>query len=205
MNIYAEEGDCVVYLNKHGYQSSRDRANEIGLVEGGVYTVAYTDVSSSYTSVVLKEFPGESFNSVMFDDCIVDSQPNNTECDNLSMIPDQSGESFYTIMQDAQSISKVKVVAANHDMAICLADGPVYISKDQARAFFDLQDRVTPEANHFNDIFLAIKNNEPIEQYIEIPTWNFGKKSYEVIKTWKPALTIDFNLIHLYRVAETKV
>lgn len=68
MNIYAKEGDKVIYCNpNNGYQSDKNQCDRL-LKIGEVYTVNSTDVGSSYTDVYLKEFPMEVFNSVMFDD-----------------------------------------------------------------------------------------------------------------------------------------
>ena len=69
MNIYAKEGDKVVFLgsdeeiNKWG---NCDNPNNL-LVIGDTYTVDYTEVHSWHTKVFLKEVTG-NFNSNLFDD-----------------------------------------------------------------------------------------------------------------------------------------
>lgn len=68
MNIYAKEGDKVVFLNENGYDHEPEYARECGLVEGETYTVECTEVGGWRTEVYLQEFPGKSFNSVMFRD-----------------------------------------------------------------------------------------------------------------------------------------
>lgn len=68
MNIYAKNGDKVVFLNRNGYDRDPKNACERGLVEGGVYTVEQTEVGGWHTNVYLKEFPEHRFNSVMFRD-----------------------------------------------------------------------------------------------------------------------------------------
>lgn len=67
MNIYAEYGHRVVYLDANGYSIEREYARKAGLVRGGIYQVAYTDVYSSSTDVCLIGYNG-LFNSVMFED-----------------------------------------------------------------------------------------------------------------------------------------
>lgn len=67
MNIYAEYGHCVVYLDENGYDIEREYARKAGLVRGEIYQVAYTDVYSSSTDVCIIGYTG-LFNSVMFDD-----------------------------------------------------------------------------------------------------------------------------------------
>jgi hypothetical protein len=68
MNIYAEKGHKVVFLNKNGTESQRLSARKKGLIEGRVYTVESTEIGGYSTGVYLKEFPGYLFNSVMFAD-----------------------------------------------------------------------------------------------------------------------------------------
>ena len=68
MDIYAKKGDKVIFLNRNGHDWQPKQAVEIGLVEGNAYTVDHTKVYSCSTDVYLEEFPGVSFNSVMFRD-----------------------------------------------------------------------------------------------------------------------------------------
>lgn len=65
MNIYAVKGYKVIYTGKNGYDLDLKHANEY-LEIGKEYTVDYTMVSGSYTSVYLVEVPNTSFNSVHF-------------------------------------------------------------------------------------------------------------------------------------------
>ncbi|WP_110933782.1 hypothetical protein [Paenibacillus bouchesdurhonensis] len=67
MNIYSQKGDRVRFLNKNGHDWEPERAREIGLVEGEIYTVERTDVGGWHTDVYLQEIPGYHFNSVMFE------------------------------------------------------------------------------------------------------------------------------------------
>lgn len=67
MNIYAKEGDKVIYCNpENGYPSDQEQCKK-HLELNKVYTVDFTVVGQSHTSVHLKEFPKMSFNSVMFE------------------------------------------------------------------------------------------------------------------------------------------
>lgn len=68
MYIYANPGDKVVYANETaGWDWDQAHAAEF-LVLGNVYTVDHVEVDDSRTEVYLVEVPGESFNSVMFED-----------------------------------------------------------------------------------------------------------------------------------------
>lgn len=68
MNIYAENGDKVIFINDtSGYESDQEKAKKY-LEKGKVYTVAATDVGGWHTDVYLKEIPGQAFNSVLFED-----------------------------------------------------------------------------------------------------------------------------------------
>ncbi|MCP1306441.1 hypothetical protein [Paenibacillus tyrfis] len=72
MNIYAQKGDKVVFLNDNGHDWEPEHARKVGLKEGGVYTVECTEVGGCHTDVYLREFPGFGFNSVMFRDLKVE-------------------------------------------------------------------------------------------------------------------------------------
>jgi hypothetical protein len=67
MNIAAQKGTKVVYLDKGGYSSDKKHARKY-LKKNKIYTVDHTEVDDFYTEVYLQEFPGVSFNSVMFQD-----------------------------------------------------------------------------------------------------------------------------------------
>lgn len=70
MNIFAPKGTKVKFKS-----CSKDQWEYFGfdnpkglLKKGKVYTVASTDVRSSFTEVRLQEFPNHQFNSVCFDE-----------------------------------------------------------------------------------------------------------------------------------------
>jgi hypothetical protein len=68
MDVYARSGQKVVFANRNaGYPGERERVWNL-LTVGGEYTIERTDVGQSYTTVWLKELPGERFNSVFFND-----------------------------------------------------------------------------------------------------------------------------------------
>jgi hypothetical protein len=68
MNIYAKEGDKVVYAYpENGYKPEQEKAAKM-LELGKTYTVQATDVDSWATQVYLKEFTNVAFNSVLFED-----------------------------------------------------------------------------------------------------------------------------------------
>ncbi|WP_025682511.1 hypothetical protein [Paenibacillus maysiensis] len=90
MNIYAEKGHKVVFLNKNGHEQQRIRAREKGLIEGRVYTVEQTEVSGWSTGVYLAEVPNYGFNSVMFADLVMHT--NQTIFDQLNDLFDAAQE-----------------------------------------------------------------------------------------------------------------
>ena len=67
MNIYAQPGSQVRFLDENGHDYDKAKAHKF-LKKGKVYTVAHTEVGNWHTDVFLVEVPGEPFNSVMFDD-----------------------------------------------------------------------------------------------------------------------------------------
>lgn len=72
MNIYAKEGDKVKPIFKdgriqNGYDYQKVEA-QMYLKEGQVYIVDYTIVENWSSDVCLKEFPGQLFNTVHFED-----------------------------------------------------------------------------------------------------------------------------------------
>ncbi len=67
MNIYANEGDKVIFTGRGGHDKENADARK-QLKVGETYTVAETDVFGWNTDVYLKEFPGKPFNSVLFKD-----------------------------------------------------------------------------------------------------------------------------------------
>jgi hypothetical protein len=68
MDIYSEEGTKVRFRNKGGYDSEPKNAVKARLVEGEIYTVNFTNVGGWSSDVILKEFPGRRFNTVMFEE-----------------------------------------------------------------------------------------------------------------------------------------
>lgn len=67
MNIYAKDGDKVIFTNKGGYPHEQEAALEF-LKVGETYTVLRTYVDRSSTKVFLREVPEEWFNSCQFED-----------------------------------------------------------------------------------------------------------------------------------------
>ncbi len=67
MNIWAGKGDKVRYSGKNGYDSARERASKVFFVDQ-VLTIDRVEVDNSSTAVYFTEIPGQSFNSVMFED-----------------------------------------------------------------------------------------------------------------------------------------
>lgn len=68
MNIFARKGDKVVYCYPgNGYEYDQEVCKKY-LTLNGVYTVESTAVGQSHSSVILKEVPNRSFNTVMFSD-----------------------------------------------------------------------------------------------------------------------------------------
>lgn len=68
MDIYAKNGDRVVFRHPDaGYPHHSRKAKKL-LKAGQTYTVERTDVGGFHTDVYLVEFPGEGFNSVLFED-----------------------------------------------------------------------------------------------------------------------------------------
>jgi hypothetical protein len=55
----------VIYLNRQGYDSDREEANQY-LKEGEIYTVLHAEQTDDYT-YFLVEYPSVGFNSVMFE------------------------------------------------------------------------------------------------------------------------------------------
>lgn len=108
MNIYASRGSKVSFLNKNGYDRDLTYANEAGLKEGEVYTVLETEVGSWSSSVSLLEFPGKSFNTVMFDDAIMCAGVNiNTRKYKLDSLISQLEDSLANFSDDI-SLTKIK-------------------------------------------------------------------------------------------------
>lgn len=72
MNIYAKEGDKVIYLGKNGTNYDKEYANARLKVDE-IYTISYTEVGNWKTDVYLSEVEG-TFNSVMFKDLFGDEE-----------------------------------------------------------------------------------------------------------------------------------
>ena len=62
------KGRKVVFLNRNGYESERQRAAEL-FKEGEVLTVHEIYVGRSRSTVEFEEYPNMTFNTVMFADC----------------------------------------------------------------------------------------------------------------------------------------
>ena len=66
MSIYASHGTKVIFSAKGGCDNEIQHAIKTGLVVGSTYTVNCTRVDSFSSRVNLVEFPGKSFNTMMF-------------------------------------------------------------------------------------------------------------------------------------------
>ena len=67
MDIYSEPGTKVIFENPdNGWSHDQEKA-KAHLTVGEMYTVQITEVHSSHSHVILKEFPGIKFNTVMFE------------------------------------------------------------------------------------------------------------------------------------------
>lgn len=201
MNIYATPGSKVVFLNKHGCQFQRDDAILRGLEEGGVYVVRRTEVGQSSTAVYLEDF-AYGFNSVMFEDFMeeefLDTGPDFCQ---LSELPTEPYGSFLANAQGGGDY-QVEVVKVNDKMTICAEEGAIYITKEQAAKFFGF-----PELDEEQQLYVNIKNalkykdsSKTVEQKIDHYQWN--GTNYTVTSVWVPVeeSSINFNLIHNYRV-----
>lgn len=65
MDIYAQKGTKVIFLNANGREIERELAASI-LTPEGIYTVESTEVFGWSSYVELHEYPGHKFNTVMF-------------------------------------------------------------------------------------------------------------------------------------------
>lgn len=75
MNIHAKKGDKVTVTEKgmiNGYPAHQEEAKKY-LKVGGIYTVDHTHVHQSSTDVYLFEIPDRYFNSVHFEDVVIDN------------------------------------------------------------------------------------------------------------------------------------
>jgi len=59
-------GTLMVFLNKNGYYQEREEANDL-IGEHTLVTVKECHVGSWSSNYVFEEFPGRSFNTVMFE------------------------------------------------------------------------------------------------------------------------------------------
>ena len=76
MNIYALEGHKVKVTEdtmNNGNNCDKNKIKKLCELNKE-YTINFTNVGSWSTAVYLKEFPGESFNSVNFEDVIEQSE-----------------------------------------------------------------------------------------------------------------------------------
>ena len=62
MTIYA-----VVETLRAGYDCEEEMVKSLGFKEGDKFEVEYIDMDGSSTSIYLKDFPNQSFNSVFFE------------------------------------------------------------------------------------------------------------------------------------------
>ena len=69
MEIYATAGAKVIMdYPEAGWPHDQRTIQRLGLKTGAEYTVDHTEVHSSSTTLYLREFPGERFNTVNFCD-----------------------------------------------------------------------------------------------------------------------------------------
>lgn len=66
MNIFAMEGDEVIFIGTQEAGSDEDKAAVRDLKEGAIYKVDNTFVSDCMSYVLLKEFPAKLFNTIYF-------------------------------------------------------------------------------------------------------------------------------------------
>lgn len=67
MPIDAPEGTKVVFaFPNNGERGDKDRLGRLGLKEGDEFTVEKTEISRFSTTLYLREFPEERFNTVNF-------------------------------------------------------------------------------------------------------------------------------------------
>lgn len=67
MSLHAKPGSRVRFVNFGGYDSDKEHARKY-LKAGESYTVKHVKVGNWSSTVEFEEFPGEHFNTVMFDD-----------------------------------------------------------------------------------------------------------------------------------------
>ena len=83
MNIWAIEGHKVKVTENTincGYDYQKEKIKELCELNKE-YTVNRTEVNSCSTVVYLKEFPGERFNSVNFEDAVEQSEEDDRQHD----------------------------------------------------------------------------------------------------------------------------
>ncbi len=68
MNIYAKRGTEVVFAHPDAGYLAHQKQGKKYLIPGQTYIVERTVVSPWHTDVYLEEVPGQSFNSVMFEE-----------------------------------------------------------------------------------------------------------------------------------------
>ena len=67
MSIETPSGAKVIFVHStHGYQGDILRIQKAGLIQGHTYTVSRLEVGRSSSTVTLKEFPEDDFNTVHF-------------------------------------------------------------------------------------------------------------------------------------------
>lgn len=69
MNIFAGRGDKICLHNHPLFGTDSDQKHAKKLLDPNtVYTIDVVDVGQSHSEVLLKEFPKEYFNTVLFED-----------------------------------------------------------------------------------------------------------------------------------------
>ena len=208
MNIYAKNGDKVVYLDENGYEGDRNYARDKGFVKGQVYVVKYTDVGSSCTYVTFHDMVG-SHNSVMFEDYVEPTEQEPSELvfnedenywepnvvDTVISFDDQTPQSYTLVNSLGEQVTMSKSIDGTNLIVQTYHDR-VYVEIDLIKLMFDLGDK--PKLKIIEEKVLA---GEPVFYQIDVPaykalenTWYSRKHSVEVNpKNWDDYKNGDVN------------
>lgn len=209
MNIYAQSGHKVVYLDENGYEGDRNYAREKGFVKGGVYEVKHTEVGSCHTSVYFHDMIG-GHNSVMFEDYVestkqepielVFNEGGNhwepTEVAETTITYNDQNSCTYTL---ANSLGKQVTLSKSADgtsLVIRTHQDEVYAEINLIKLMFGLEDK--PKIKIIEEKVLW---GEPVFYQIDVPahkalenTWYTRKHSVQVTpKNWNDFKNGDVN------------
>jgi hypothetical protein len=196
MDIFSKPGTKVMFMNSQGGEYHRAHAINWGLVEGEIYEVSYVQIGNLYSEVYLVDYPGCSFNTVMFME-VKDEEF--CECE-FNSLPEGKESPFQAFGQGVVDFS-VGVIPVNHSMAICTEEGAIYIDKDQAATFFELVE-TNPEITQVVKLHAAIKEGKDIEIQLDIPWYDHDSGHHQINKTWVRVdpEQIKFKYLMEYRV-----